>query len=118
MDRHRTRGGKAPRVQEGAGYLSRDNWLISLEPEFRFFSMEILGRKIMKPYPLVDDLHRPSLRVAMPRAMRSAVFLSRNLPSRGRGRTAPCLRTPKFFEAERWPVPLSGWSGPPKKGAG
>jgi len=36
--------------------------------DFRFMASEILGRKIMKLYPLVDDLLRPVLWVAMARA--------------------------------------------------
>ena len=41
-----------------------------LGTDFRFFRGGILGRELMKPYPLVDDLLRPVLRVAMPRAGR------------------------------------------------
>ncbi len=37
---------------------------------FRFYGCEPLGAKCMKPYPLVEDLLRPLLRVAMPRAPR------------------------------------------------
>lgn len=43
----------------------------------------------MKPYPLVDDLRRRVLRVALPRAARSAAFLTRYLPARGRRRIIP-----------------------------
>ncbi len=43
----------------------------------------------MKPYPLVDDLVRPVLRVAMQRAVGSAAFLARYLPARGRRRIIP-----------------------------
>ena len=43
----------------------------------------------MKPFPRVGDLLRPVLRVAMPRAMGSAAFLARYLPSRGKRKIIP-----------------------------
>jgi len=38
----------------------------------------------MKPYPVAEDLLGPILRVAMPLALGSALFLMRYLPPRGR----------------------------------
>jgi putative transposase len=37
---------------------------------FQFFAGEILARKTMTPYPLADEILRPVLQVAMPRAAR------------------------------------------------
>lgn len=37
---------------------------------FKFLPVDAPGREAVKPYPLVDDLLRPILRVAMPRAPR------------------------------------------------
>ena len=37
----------------------------------------------MKPYPLVEELLGPVLRVAVPRALGSAAFLTRYLPLAG-----------------------------------
>lgn len=58
-----------------------------------------LSRDKMKSYPLAEELLRPVLRVAMPRAARDpagppgapwcAAFLARSLPPRGRGRILP-----------------------------
>lgn len=53
----------------------------------------------MKPYPLVDDLLRPLLRVAMPRA-------GRLYTPGGDEDLSPCLRKFKQSESERCPVPL------------
>jgi len=43
----------------------------------------------MKPYPLVEELLAPGLRVAMPRAVGSPAFLRRYIPPRGSRRTVP-----------------------------
>jgi len=43
----------------------------------------------MKPYPLVEELLAPGLRMAMPRAVGSPAFLRRYIPPRGRRRTVP-----------------------------
>jgi hypothetical protein len=43
----------------------------------------------MKPYPAVEDLLWPALRVAMPRAVGNASLLARYLPPRGRRRIIP-----------------------------
>lgn len=41
-----------------------------LEGQFRFLAVGAPGGCVLKPYPQVEDLLRPVLRVAMPRAPR------------------------------------------------
>ncbi len=43
----------------------------------------------MKPYPQMEELLAPVLRVAMPRTMGSPAFLRPSIPHRGRRRIVP-----------------------------
>jgi len=61
---------------------------------------------MMKPYPLVDDLLRPLLGVAMPRAVGSPAKLRRYIPHGGEEELFLCLHRFKQLEPERCPVPI------------
>ena len=58
--------------------------MISLELIFHSWGGIPLGRKRIKPYPSVEDLPRPVLRVAMPGAERCPLFFSRRGLGSGR----------------------------------
>jgi hypothetical protein len=60
-----------------------------LGTDYRFFSRKSPGRKGMKPHPVAGVLLGLVLRVAMPRAVGSALFLARCLRPRGRRRIIP-----------------------------
>jgi hypothetical protein len=64
-----------------------------LEGRFQFLAIGGSGEDAVKPYPLVEDLLRPVLRIGMPRASRQGPAGRRQL-AEGRRSSEP--------RAERW----------------
>ena len=61
----------------------------------------------MKPYPPVEDLLAPTLRVAVPRAVGSPAFLRRQILHEGVAKLSPWLYKFERLEAKGCPVPFS-----------
>lgn len=82
--------------KKGAGYFWEANRLISLGR-----LRNSLGARPEKPYPVAEEHPGRVPGVAMPRAVRSAPFLTRYHPPRGRRRIIQRLQEFEHSEAQR-----------------
>jgi hypothetical protein len=72
------------------------------DERFHFLAIKAAGGDAVKPYPLVEDLVRPVLRVAMPRAPRQGPAGRRQLAAgRGNSRTIEYPNCRTVLERER-----------------